>query len=226
VAAESDLSADAALVAGEGSVATAIAEALAACGCRVLLATPVVVPTAATIECVAFDGLDEAQWRQIMRQIAEQTGSSAQRFGIMVNARLADWRCTMQNMSGDEFGAHQRRVLHGAFLGVRFASGSMRAHGGGGSIINVIGLDSRMPSAGASALASSDGGIRMLTKAAALELGPEGIRVNTIQCDVAGPSPRADVQDVARAAVFLASGRSRFMTGADLLIDGGRLAGA
>jgi NAD(P)-dependent dehydrogenase (short-subunit alcohol dehydrogenase family) len=102
----------------------------------------------------------------------------------------------------------------------------MRAHGGGGSIVNVIGLDWRMPAAGASAMASSDGGIRMLSKAAALELGPEGIRVNTIQCDMAGESPRAMLQDVARAAVFLASARSCFMTGADLLIDGGRLAGA
>jgi NAD(P)-dependent dehydrogenase (short-subunit alcohol dehydrogenase family) len=220
--AEPDLSAHAAIVAGEGRVAAGIAEALAGCGCRVLLATPVAVAVAAGIECVIFDSLDEAQWEQIMRQ----AGSATQRFDVMVNARLADWRLPMQELTLEQFRAHHRRVLHATFLGTRFAAGSMRAHGAGGSIINVIGLEARMPAAGASASASSDGGIRMLTKAAALELGPEGIRVNTILCDVAGVAPRATVQDVARAAAFLASGRSRFMTGADVLIDAGRLAGA
>jgi gluconate 5-dehydrogenase len=224
--ADPDLSSHAALVAGEGPVAIGIAEGLADCGCRVLLATPDAANETSAIECVRFDGLDEAQWQQIMQRMSPQSGSGTPRFDIMVNARLADWHSTLQDMTVDQFRAQHRRVLHAAFLGVRFASGSMRAHGGGGSIINVIGLDWRVSSAGGCASASCDGGIRMLTKAAALELGPEGIRANTIQCDLASPRPRATVKDVARAAVFLGSGRSRFMTGADLLIDGGKLAGA
>lgn len=136
--------------------------------------------------------------------------------------------------------------LIGAFLGVRSTMGAMQASGGG-SIINfssVQGLEGRE---GFSAYASSKFAIRGLTKSAALELGPKGIRVNAV---VPGPTRTkmterkgwneedydaaygryplgrmANAGEIADAVVFLASDESSFCTGGDFVVDGGVSAG-
>ena len=69
-------------------------------------------------------------------------------------------------------------------------------------------------------------GLRLMTKAAALELGPEKIRVNIVlpgrgENPLGRPCTPADIAPV---VAFAASPRSRFMTGADLVVDGGSLA--
>ena len=137
----------------------------------------------------------------------------------------------------------------GTFLGVRSAIEPMRA-AGGGSIINISSIDGWYAAPGTSAYAASKFAVRGITKVAALELGRYGIRVNSLNpaagsSEMVEPflSPEAmqarrrdrgrevplgrggQVEDVARAVVFLASDESSFFHGADLALDGGITAG-
>ena len=134
----------------------------------------------------------------------------------------------------------------GVFLGTRAAIPAMRA-AGGGSIINissVAGLvGAGLASGAAAAYASSKGSVRLLTKATAVQHGREGIRCNSVHPgyvetpmteaslgqpgfreQVAGMAPLnriGTVDDIANGVLFLASDESSFMTGSELVIDGG-----
>ena len=141
----------------------------------------------------------------------------------------------------------------GTFLGIKSVIAPMRERGGG-SIINISSIDGMFVTPGTAAYAASKFAVRGLTKTAALELGRFGIRVNAC-CPAAGNSEmvvgalppdfdfgrvaapagaerhrapigrRGQMYDVADAALFFASDESAFVTGADLLVDGGMSAG-
>jgi len=137
--------------------------------------------------------------------------------------------------------------LIGAFLGTRAAVPSL-TRAGGGAIINISSIAGLQGSRGLAAYCSSKWGLRGLTKTAAIELAGRGIRVNTVHPGVidtemltsTGRSsedfletwrPRLLVprlgtgEDVAELVVFLASDEGSYLTGAELVIDGGLLAG-
>lgn len=111
--------------------------------------------------------------------------------------------------------------LRAAFLALQGAVSSMRATGRGGSVVFVA------PGAGGRrAFDALTQGLRLMTKAAALELGPEKIRVNIVlpggdENPLGRPCSPADIAPV---VAFAATARSRFMTGADLVVDGGAMA--
>lgn len=112
-------------------------------------------------------------------------------------------------------------ALNDAFKALQEGVAAIRAGRGGGSVVLVA------PSAGTHrAFDALRQGLRLMTKSAALELGPEHIRVNIVlpggeDTPLGRPCTPADV---AAAVVFAASPRSKFMTGADLVVDGGVLA--
>ena len=137
----------------------------------------------------------------------------------------------------------------GVFLGTRTAIPAMRA-AGGGSIVNIssiAGLSGIGHGSGASAAySSSKGSVRLLTKATAVQHGHEGIRCNSVhpgfietpmtqtllpqpgfreQVTAMTPLNRIGiVDDIAYGVLFLASDESSFMTGSELVIDGGLIA--
>lgn len=130
--------------------------------------------------------------------------------------------------------------LTGAFLGMRAATPVMRA-GGGGSIINVASIFGPVGAVGYAAYTASKAGLIGLTRTAALELAGDGIRVNAISPGgvstpmnesekdggVIPETPlrrRADVAEISAAVAFLASADASFVTGTNLVVDGGFLA--
>lgn len=129
--------------------------------------------------------------------------------------------------------------LRGVYFGSKLAAEAMRA-GDGGSIVNVSSIAGLVGFPDASTYCASKGGIVNLSRALAVELGGDGIRVNAINpgvietamttrdASVAGTMTegiplRRDGQpdDVAGAALFLASEDAAYVTGHNLVVDGG-----
>ena len=109
--------------------------------------------------------------------------------------------------------------LKAAFVFLKQATQVLRVGGEGGAVVFVA------PRSDRAAHDSARQGLRLLVKSAALELGPEHIRVNIV-LPGAGDSPLGPAStpgDIADAVAFLASDRAIFVTGADLVVDGGRM---
>jgi 3alpha(or 20beta)-hydroxysteroid dehydrogenase len=129
--------------------------------------------------------------------------------------------------------------LTGVFLGVQAVVPTMKA-AGRGSIINISSVEGMLGGSHLHGYVASKFGVRGLTKSLAVELGPEGIRVNSVhpgfvqtpmtsRLDPAAvPIPLgrpALPADVAGTVVFLASDESAYTTGTELVVDGGMIAG-
>ena len=133
----------------------------------------------------------------------------------------------------------------GVFLGAKSVIPEMRK-AGGGSIINISSVAGLVGNTMSAAYTASKGAVRLFTKSTAIQYAGDGIRSNsihpgTIETDMTAhllsdPSYRGDrmertplgrlgqPEDVAYGALFLASDESSFMTGSELVIDGGRTA--
>ena len=127
------------------------------------------------------------------------------------------------------------------FLGTKAAIPAMRASGGG-SIVNISSIAGLIGMSSAAYVASK-GAVRLLTKSTAVQYGPEKIRCNSVHpgfietemtremmSDSEERAKRlaitplgifATAHDVALSVLFLASDESRYMTGSELVIDGG-----
>lgn len=136
--------------------------------------------------------------------------------------------------------------LDGVFLGLRHAGPAMAA-AGGGSVINISSILGKVGMGGAAAYCASKGGVTLLSKAAALEWAPLGIRVNSVHPGfidtplvnnaLAGREDGNEMrvalmaahplarfgrpQEIGDAIAFLASDEAAFITGAELVVDGG-----
>ncbi len=189
-----------------------------------------------------LDVTNEADWDQVV--------GSIERVDVLVNNAAILHMGTIERTTAEEY----RRVLEvnllGPFLGIRAVVGPMRA-GGGGSVVNVGSIDGLIGMNGVSAYGASKFGLGGLSKCAALELGRQGIRVNTV-CP-AGGNPEmyapwfqqmapflhqteaysanrgipgeVPLESIAAAVLFLAGDESSHITGVDLPVDGGAAAG-
>lgn len=133
--------------------------------------------------------------------------------------------------------------LSSAFYGAKHQIPALRARGGGALLFTASFVGHTVGFAGVAAYAASKAGLVGLTQALAVECGPQGVRVNALlpggtetpMAHAMNESPEALAQvarmhalqrlaqpeELAQAALFLASTRSSFMTGAALLVDGG-----
>jgi 3alpha(or 20beta)-hydroxysteroid dehydrogenase len=185
---------------------------------------------------VHLDVSNEDDWQQAVRAAGDTFGG----LDVLINNAGIIRIGMMADVSLDEYMSVINVNQIGCWLGMKSASAVMRA---GGSIINISSMNGVMPGAGIMSYVASKFAIRGMTKAAALELGPKGIRVNSIhpgailtdmaRAGLAGipgnplaklPIPRiGEPEEVARLALFLASDESSYSTGSEFVIDGGWL---
>ena len=137
--------------------------------------------------------------------------------------------------------------LHGVYLGMRAAKAALVATGNG-AIVNISSIDGIVGVLGMTSYSGSKFAVTGMTRSAAIELGPLGVRVNSIHPGVinspmvqeAPPETRArldrlmdmqpirrmgEPEEIASLALFLASDEASYITGAQFVIDGGHLAG-
>ncbi|KAB7648656.1 SDR family NAD(P)-dependent oxidoreductase [Polymorphobacter fuscus] len=189
------------------------------------------------------DVTSEDDWAAVVTATMARFGS----IGVLVNnAGVAGSALALLDHDLGDWRRILSVNLDGVFLGLRHC-GPVMAAKGGGSVINLSSILGKVGMAGAAAYCASKGGVTMLTKAAAVEWAPLGIRVNSVHPGfidtpmVAGalhaaengnemrdrlmaahPMARFGVpREIADAIVFLASDESGFMTGAELVVDGG-----
>ncbi|MDY6996577.1 MAG: glucose 1-dehydrogenase [Actinomycetota bacterium] len=129
--------------------------------------------------------------------------------------------------------------LTGVFLGIRAVTPAMKA-AGRGSIINISSIEGMAGTIGCHGYTATKFAVRGLTKSVALELGPFGIRVNSIHPGLV-KTPMADwvpedifpsalgriaqPREVSNLVVYLASDDSSYSTGSEFVVDGGTIAG-
>lgn len=198
----------------------------------------------------------EEEWAAAVKFAVDEYGG----LDIVVNnAGVAGAARPLEELSLDSWQRLMSINLDGVFLGIKHGIPPIKARAdrwqGGGSIINISSIMGFIGGARAAAYCASKGGVRLLTKAAALELAPAKIRVNSVHPgfidtpllrggvdladqrrqgggqefidDIVSRHPLGRLgqeEDIANAVRFLASDDSAFMTGTEVVVDGGYLA--
>jgi NAD(P)-dependent dehydrogenase (short-subunit alcohol dehydrogenase family) len=196
----------------------------------------------ARAEFLPLDVSREPDWREVMAALMARHG----RLDVLVNNAGVSGALP-DRMGVEDFDRIMAVNARGTFLGLKYGVEAMR-QGGGGSIVNLSSISGLVGQAfvhmgynGAKAA------IHVMTKAAAVQFGREGIRVNSVHpgymlpmrtsVTSADPALRERLmatiplgrsgrpEEVASAVLFLASDEASYITGAELAVDGGFLAG-
>jgi 3alpha(or 20beta)-hydroxysteroid dehydrogenase len=184
---------------------------------------------------VRHDVTSEAEWAEVV--------AAAESFGGlngMVNNAGIYVPATLLETDVELWERHVRINQLGCFLGLKAVVGAME-RSGGGSIVNISSVAGLRGSPGAFAYSATKWALRGMTKAAAVDLAPRGIRVNSVHpgpidtemIKIRGeevnrarteqvPMKRmGSAEEVARLVLFLLSDESAYITGAEVSIDGG-----
>jgi len=193
---------------------------------------------------VEHDVADEAGWERVMRTVIERY----KKLDVLVNNAGVALAKDVEHTTLEEWRWLMSINLEGVFLGTKHAIQTMKANGSG-SIVNLSSIEGLVGDPNLAAYNASKGGVRLLTKSAALYCAKAGynIRVNSVhpgyiwtpmvenflksQGDVAQGRKLLDSlhpighvgepDDIAYGVLYLASDESKFVTGTELVIDGG-----
>jgi 3(or 17)beta-hydroxysteroid dehydrogenase len=192
---------------------------------------------------IHHDVAQEADWERAIAETLKRFG----KLDIVVNNAGVALAGNVEGTSLDQWRWLMSINLDGVFLGTKHGVAAMKEHGG--SIINLSSIEGLIGDPNLAAYNASKGGVRLFTKSAALHCAKSGykIRVNSIhpgyiwtpmvegyvggqndpveaRRDLAGLHPLGHLgepDDIAYGVLYLAADESKFMTGSELVIDGG-----
>lgn len=185
---------------------------------------------------VRLDVTKEADWANAVQTAVSRFG----KLTTLINNAGVYWPQGIEAETTEGWNKMVAVNQTGVWLGMRAAVPAMRT-AGGGAIVNISSLYGLIGSPGSIAYHATKGAVRLMTKAAALEYAKQGIRANSIhpgQIDtpiLAGLTPEQDAQikamtplgrmgrpeEIAYGSLYLCSDEAAFVTGAELVIDGG-----
>jgi len=181
-----------------------------------------------------------------VRAALEQVTMALGPINVLVNAAATISRKSLFDLTLDDWDRIQTVILRACFVTGQWVARDMARRGHGGSIINIASTSGLIATRDLTHYCAAKGGLIMLTRCMAMELASHGIRVNaispgTIETDInrdlladeryramrTEPIPLGRVGqpgEVAGAAVLLASDEGSFMTGTNVIVDGGKTA--
>ena len=183
------------------------------------------------------DVTSEQNWIEVVASAISNYG----KLDILVNNAGISAPATVEETTVEAWDAQMDVHAKGVFLGTKQAIPEMRKVGGG-SIINISSISGLVGSPSSAAYHAAKGAIRLFTKAAAIQYAKENIRVNSVHPGYAHtPLTRyandkrdwleriplgrlGNAYDIAYGILYLASDESSFVTGSELVIDGGTTA--
>jgi NAD(P)-dependent dehydrogenase (short-subunit alcohol dehydrogenase family) len=227
----------------------AIAQLMAAEGGKVVVTDVDEAGLADTVAAIKAAGGTAAGWRQDVtseddwKATIDRCKSTFGRLDVLVNnAGIAVLRPVI-SMTLEEYELQMKVNMTSVFLGTHYALPAMQA-AGGGSIVNISSVAGLVGIPFTGAYSASKGGIRLFTKTVAMEHAAEKIRCNSVHPGVIltkiqevaardNPDGYAAINkslpmgrmgrpdEVAQCVLFLASDESSYVTGAELVVDGG-----
>ncbi len=239
------------VVTGAGAgIGRATARLFARNGARVVVTDVQEAEGAATVGQIVADGGDalflthdvasEEDWQRVLSAAAERFGG----IDVLVNNAGIYFIAPVTETTVEDWNRLFSINVTGVFLGSKHVVPHLTERGGG-SIINLSSVAGLLGAAGHACYGASKGAVRILTKDLAAELGAQNIRVNSIHptyvrtamadygATMAGKTlddlgrgmsvlgRLAEPEDVANVIVFLAAEESRYLTGAEIVVDGG-----
>lgn len=193
-----------------------------------------------TAIAVSADVSSSADVEAMVSTVVSQLGG----VDILVNNAAITDHTPAIDLEEDEWDRVINVTLKSVFLTAKYVGRQMRDQGRGGKIINVASTSGHRGRADATAYSAAKGGVLNLSRSLAIQFAPYDIRVNSLTPNRIGspvgqqelPSAGRGVTnlvgrqgmppDIASVAVFLASSDADFIAAADILVDGGSLAGA